>query len=345
MHSLITGKFPQTRLRRNRQHGWSRSLVAENTLKSEDLIWPVFVREETVDADFSSLPGVKRYLIPELLQEISEIAPLGLKSVMIFPVVAQDKRDQNAREAFNEEGLLCQTVRAIKERFPEVGVITDVALDPYTNHGQDGLVIEGKIDNDETLKALERHAIVQAKAGADIIAPSEMMDGRVGAIRRILDTQGFHDVSIMSYAAKYASCLYGPFREALGSKNCLGLADKRTYQMDPANLDEAVREVALDIQEGADSVIVKPGMLYLDVVRRIKDTFKIPTISFQVSAEYAMLKLAEKEGFLSFDEAIIEALLCFKRAGADGIITYAAPYVAQMLTKQRDTRKGLKESA
>ncbi len=345
MHSFIAGKFPETRLRRNRQKAWSRALMAENTLKPEDLIWPVFVREEAVEASVAPLPGVKRYLIPELLQEISEIASLGVRSIMLFPVVAQDKRDEKASEAFNEEGLLCQTVKAIKARFPEVGVITDVALDPYTSHGQDGLVIKGEIDNDETLKALERHAIVQAKAGADVIAPSEMMDGRVGAIRRTLDAKGFHDVSIMSYAAKYASCLYAPFREALGSKNCLGLADKRTYQMDPANLNEAVREVALDIQEGADSVIVKPGMLYLDVVRRVKDTFKIPTISFQVSAEYAMLKLAEKEGFLNFDDAIIESLLCFKRAGADGIITYAAPHVAQMLTRQRDTQKGFKESA
>ena len=345
MHSLIVGKFPQTRLRRNRQKNWSRSLMAENSLKPEDLIWPVFVREESVEAEFASLPGVKRYLIAELLEEIAQISPLGVRSIMLFPVVAHDKRDETASEAFNEDGLLCQTVRAIKERFPEVGVITDVALDPYTSHGQDGLVMNGEIDNDETLKALERHAVVQSKAGADVIAPSEMMDGRVSAIRRALDAQGFSDVSIMSYAAKYASCLYGPFREALGSKDCLGLADKRTYQMDPANLDEAIREVALDIQEGADSVIVKPGMLYLDVVRRVKDTFKIPTISFQVSAEYAMLKLAGKDGFLNFDEAILESLLCFKRAGADGIITYAAPRVAQLLTKQRDHQKGIKESA
>tara|TARA_R110002095_G_scaffold2288_2_gene9529 strand:- start:3721 stop:4755 length:1035 start_codon:yes stop_codon:yes gene_type:complete len=335
MHNLITGQFPQTRLRRNRQQGWSRSLMAENALKAEDLIWPVFIREDSVEADFKSLSGVKRYLIPELLQEIAEISPLGVKTVMLFPVVAQGKRDEKASEAFNEEGLLCQTVRAIKDRFPDVGVITDVALDPYTSHGQDGLVIEGEIDNDETLKALERHAIVQAKAGTDVIAPSEMMDGRVGVIRRALDAQGFSNVSIMSYGAKYASCLYGPFREALGSKGCLGVADKRTYQMDPANLDEAIREVAMDIQEGADSVIVKPGMLYLDVVRHVKDVFKIPTFSFQVSAEYAMLKLADEAGFLTFDEAIIESLLCFKRAGADGIITYAAPHVAQMLAKQK----------
>lgn len=340
---LIVGQFPQTRLRRNRQGAWSRSLVRENTLAAEDLIWPVFVREESVEADFKSLPGVRRYLIPELLDEIAKVAPLGVCTVMLFPVVSQDKRDENASDAFNEEGLLCQAVRAIKKRFPAVGVITDVALDPYTSHGQDGLVIDGKIHNDETLKALERHAVVQARAGADVIAPSEMMDGRVSAIRRALDAEGFQEVSIMSYAAKYASCLYGPFRDGLGSKGCLGIADKRTYQMDPANVDEALREVALDIQEGADSVIIKPGTPYLDVVRQVKNAFKIPTISFQVSGEYAMIKLAAEAGVYDYDDAILESLLCFKRAGADGIITYAAPHVALLLSNQRN--RGAKQSA
>ncbi len=333
--NLLVGHFPQTRLRRNRQQAWSRHLMAENTLNPEDLIWPVFVREESVEADFKTMPGVKRYLLSELLDDISKVAPLGVKSVMLFPTISRDKRDDNASDAFNEEGLLCKTVQAIKEHFPDVGVITDVALDPYTSHGQDGLIIEGEIDNDETLKALERHALVQARAGVDVIAPSEMMDGRIGAIRKALDAEGFQRVSLMSYAAKYASCLYGPFRDALGSKNCLGLADKMTYQMDPANLNEALREVAMDIQEGADSIIIKPGMPYLDVVRQVKDMFKIPTLSFQVSAEYAMLKYASQAGAFNFDDAILESLLCFKRAGADGIITYAAPHVAQLLADQR----------
>ena len=333
--SLVVGQFPQTRLRRNRQQGWSRKLMAENHLNPEDLIWPVFVREESVKANFKTMPGVKRYLIQELLDELSSVVPLGLKSVMLFPSVSQERRDENASEAYNDDSLLCQTVRALKEHFPEVGVITDVALDPYTSHGQDGLVINGNIDNDETLKVLERHALVQARAGADVIAPSEMMDGRIGAIRKALDAEGFQQVSIMSYAAKYASCLYGPFREALGSKHCLGIADKKTYQMDPANLNEALREVAMDIQEGADSVIIKPGMPYLDVVHHVKETFKIPTISFHVSAEYAMLKYAAEAGAFDYDEAILESLLCFKRAGADGIITYATPHVVQLLADER----------
>ncbi len=336
--SLLVGQFPQTRLRRNRQHDWSRQLVAENTLHPEDLVWPVFVREESVEADFKTMPGVKRYLIEELLTELSQVVPLGLKTVMLFVTIDAKKRNDDAREAFNEEGLLCKTVKAIKARFPEVGVITDVALDPYTAHGQDGLVIEGEINNDETLKALERHALVQAKAGADVIAPSEMMDGRIGAIRKALDAEGFQRVSLMSYAAKYASCLYGPFRDALGSRNCFGIAKKKTYQMDPANLNEALREVAMDIQEGADSVIIKPGMPYLDVVRQVKDTFKIPTLSFHVSAEYAMLKYAAEAGAFDYDEAILESLMCFKRAGADGIITYAAPHVAKLLSTQRSIK-------
>jgi porphobilinogen synthase len=332
---LVSGQFPQIRLRRNRTQGWSRNLMAENQLTAHDLIWPVFVREEGIAADFKTMPDIKRLSIPELLKEMGRLVPLGLQSVLLFPVIAQEKRDEAASQAFDEEGVLCQAVRALKAAYPDVGIITDVALDPYTSHGQDGLVIKGKIDNDETLKALERHALVQARAGADVIGPSEMMDGRVGVIRRALDAGGFQDVGIMSYAAKYASCLYGPFREALGSNVCLGKADKKTYQLDPANLDEALREVAMDLQEGADSIIIKPGVPYLDVVRRVKDTFKVPTVTFHVSAEYAMLYHAAQAGVFKFDDALLETLLCCKRAGADGIITYGTPRVLELLAEQR----------
>lgn len=328
---MFTGRFPETRLRRNRQSSWSRDLMAENRVTVEDLIWPVFVREESVSPEIRTLPDIVRYSIPELLKEVGKNLDLGIQSVMLFPVIEAAKRDEQASEAFNEVGVLANAVRALKKAFPQVGVITDAALDSYTSHGQDGLIINGRIDNDESLKAVERHALVQAGAGADVIAPSEMMDGRIGIIRKALDRESFQEISIISYAAKYASCFYGPFRDALGSKSCLGKADKKTYQMDPANLQEALREVALDIQEGTDMVIIKPGVPYLDVVRRVKDSFAIPCLSFHVSGEYAMLKFAAQQGCLDYEQALLETMICFKRAGADGIITYAAPEVAQIL--------------
>jgi porphobilinogen synthase len=305
----------------------------------EDLIWPVFVREETVSPHLKTFPGVTRFTTQELISALKKASDLGINSVMLFPVVEHHKRTPEATEAFNEDGILPQTVFAIKKELPHMGIITDVALDPYTSHGQDGLVIKGQIDNDETLKALERHALVQAKAGSDVIAPSEMMDGRIGCIRRVLDAAGYQNVSTISYAAKYASNFYGPFREALGSKDCLGLADKMTYQMDPANLNEALREVAQDIQEGTDMVIIKPGLPYLDVVRVVKDHFKIPVISFQISGEYAMLKLAGEHGFLDYEKTLFETMTCFKRAGADGIITYGALDVARLIAQHRKEKR------
>ncbi len=343
--TLITGSFPKTRLRRARSTVWSRDMLAENTLKSSNLIWPVFIREESVSPNFKALPGVKRYLIAELLNELKYATSLGIQMLMLFVVVNPLKRDSKASEAFNEKGLLCKAVNAIKEKFPNLAIITDVALDPYTNHGQDGLIIGSEVDNDLTLEALKKHALIQARAGADIIAPSEMMDGRIGALREILDTHGFQHVQLMSYAAKYASCLYGPFRDALGSKNCLGIADKKTYQMDPANSDEALREVAMDVQEGADSVIIKPGLHYLDIVHQVKETFKLPVISFHVSAEYAMLYYAAKEGCFDFDEALMESMMCFKRAGSNAIITYGAVRVAENLAEKKYEKLGYESAS
>lgn len=319
------------RPRRNRKAEWSRRLVRENVITADDLIWPVFVIEGASGRQaVSSMPGVERLTIPEVVREAERAAALRIPAIALFPYTDPSLRDLTASEAMNARNLVCRTVREIKRAVPEIGIITDVALDPYTSHGHDGVMEGDRILNDETVAILARQAVVQAEAGADIIAPSDMMDGRVGAIRSALDEAGFHDVQIMAYAAKYASAFYGPFRDAIGTTATL-VGDKRTYQMDPANADEALREVALDLEEGADMIMVKPGLPYLDIVHRVKDTFAMPTFAYQVSGEYAMIQAAVLNGWLDGERAMMESLLAFKRAGADGILTYFAPRVAETL--------------
>ncbi|MFQ5734660.1 MAG: porphobilinogen synthase [Planctomycetaceae bacterium] len=332
------GKFPATRMRRNRRSDWSRRLTAENSLSVNDLIWPVFVQDgENRATPVPSMPGVHRLTIDKLTEAVAEAAELQIPAVAVFPATDPAKKTDDAREALNPENLVCCSVRAIKEQVPGVGVICDVALDPYTSHGQDGLVRNGEVVNDESLDVLCRQAVVQAEAGCDVIAPSDMMDGRIGRIRAALDDADYAHVQILSYAAKYASAFYGPFRDAVGSKipggETPGLAtgDKRTYQMDPANGDEALRETALDVAEGADMVMVKPGMPYLDVVHRVKETFGLPTFVYQVSGEFAMLAGAAERGWLDRDQVMLESLLAFKRAGADGVLTYFAVDAAKRL--------------
>jgi len=323
--------YPQTRLRRNRRDAWSRKLVAETVLTAGDLIWPVFVHDEGRKAPVPSMPDVFRLPIPALVDAAGEAAELGIPTVAVFPAIPDSLKDAEGSNAVDPGNLVCRAVAALKEALPELGVLCDVALDPFTSHGHDGVIRNGYVENDETVEILQRQAVVQARAGCDIIAPSDMMDGRVGAVRHALDDTGFAHVRIMSYAAKYASAFYGPFRDAIGSKTALGSADKRTYQMDPANGDEALREVALDLQEGADMVMVKPGMPYLDVVRRVKETFRVPTYAYQVSGEYAMLRAAADNGWLDGERAVMESLIGFKRAGADGVLTYAAVEAARRL--------------
>jgi porphobilinogen synthase len=323
--------FPRLRMRRNRRDAWSRRLVAENLLTASDLIWPVFVHDEGAKAPIASMPGVFRLPIAALVDTAGEAAALGIPTIAVFPAVPPALKDAEGSEALNPGNLVCRAVSAVKQAVPEIGVLCDVALDPFTSHGHDGVIRDGYVENDETVAILCRQALIQAEAGCDIIAPSDMMDGRVGAVRAALDETRFAHVRIMSYAAKYASAFYGPFRDAIGSKTALGSADKRTYQMDPANGDEALREVALDLQEGADMVMVKPGMPYLDVVRRVKETFRVPTYAYQVSGEYAMLQAAALNGWLDGAAAVMESLLAFKRAGADGILTYAAIDAARRL--------------
>ena len=331
---VVTGDFPGTRLRRNRRDQWSRRLVAENSLTTADLIWPVFVTEgDNSRAEVASMPGVYRLSIDKLIEAVGEAKALGIPAVALFPQTDPAAKTPDAREAYNPDNLICRAVRAIKDNYPDMGVVCDVALDPFNSDGHDGLVIDGYVVNDESVEALCRQAVVQAQAGCDIIAPSDMMDGRIGAIRKALDDAGYDDVRIMSYAAKYASAFYGPFRDAIGSSGNLKGGDKKTYQMDPANSDEALREVALDLKEGADMVMVKPGMPYLDIVRRVSETFAVPTFAYQVSGEYAMLKGAINNGWLDNDKTILESLLAFKRAGADGILTYFAVEAAKLLAK------------
>ena len=319
-------------MRRNRSSEWVRRLTRESEVTPDDLIWPLFVQEGTkARTAVPSMPGVERLSIDLVVDAVGQAKSLGIPAVAIFPVTPQELKSDDGKEATNPDNLVCRTVRAIKERHDDVGVICDVALDPYTTHGQDGIVREGKILNDETVEVLCQQAFVQAKAGCDVIAPSDMMDGRIGAIRKALDDEGLQAVSLLAYSAKYASAFYGPFRDAVGSAQNLGTADKRTYQMDPANTDEALREVALDVAEGADMVMVKPGMPYLDIVRRVKDAFGLPTFAYQVSGEYAMLRGAADRGWLDWDKVILESMVCFKRAGADGVLTYAAPEIARLL--------------
>jgi porphobilinogen synthase len=322
-------------LRRLRRYDWSRRLIAESRLSTDDLIWPLFVHEgQNRREAVGSMPGVERLSIDLLVEAAGAALAAGIPAVAIFPVVEPAKKTPNAEEATNRENLVCRAVRAVKQAHGEaIGVICDVALDPYTSHGQDGLVRDGYVVNDETIDVLCRQAIVQAEAGCDVIAPSDMMDGRIGRIRRALDEAGFERVSILAYAAKYASAFYGPFRDAVGSSASLGSGDKRTYQMDPANTDEALREVALDIAEGADMVMVKPGMPYLDVVRRVKDTFHMPTFAYQVSGEYAMICAAAQNSWLDREKAMLESLLAFKRAGADGILTYFALEATRLVAR------------
>ena len=331
---VVTGDVPGTRLRRNRRDQWSRRLVAENSLTTADLIWPVFVTEGSNSrAEVASMPGVYRLSIDLLVQAVGDAKALGIPAVALFPQTDPAAKTPDAREAYNPDNLICRAVRAIKDSYPDMGVVCDVALDPFNSDGHDGLVVDGYVVNDESVEALCRQAVVQAQAGCDIIAPSDMMDGRIGAIRKALDDAGYDDVRIMSYAAKYASAFYGPFRDAIGSSGNLKGGDKKTYQMDPANSDEALREVALDLKEGADMVMVKPGMPYLDIVRRVSETFAVPTFAYQVSGEYAMLKGAINNGWLDNDKTILESLLAFKRAGADGILTYFAVEAAKLLAK------------
>ena len=319
------------RLRRNRKAEWSRRLVRESQLTTDDLIWPLFLidgagRREPVP----SMPGVERLTVDEAVREAERAARLRIPAIALFPYTDPPLRDARGSEALNRDNLVCRAVRAIKAAVPEVGIVTDVALDPYTSHGHDGLLEGGTILNDETVAVLAEQSLVQAEAGADIIAPSDMMDGRVGAMRAALDKAGYGDVQIMAYAAKYASAFYGPFRDAVGTNATL-IGDKRTYQMDPGNADEALREVALDLEEGADMVMVKPGLPYLDVVCRVKETFAVPTFAYQVSGEYAMIRAAAANGWLDGERAMMESLLAFKRAGADGVLTYFAPLAAEKL--------------
>jgi porphobilinogen synthase len=319
------------RPRRNRKAEWARRLVRENVLTTDDLIWPIFVVDgHNTRTPVASMPGVDRLTVDQAVRDAERAMKLNIPCIALFPYTEPSLRDENGSEALNPNNLVCQSVRAIKKEFPELGVLCDVALDPFTSHGHDGLIEDGKILNDETVAVLARQALVQAEAGCDVIAPSDMMDGRVGAIREALDDADFLDVQIMSYAAKYASAFYGPFRDAIGSAKTL-TGDKRTYQMDSANSDEALREVELDIAEGADMVMVKPGMPYLDIVRRVKDTFSMPTFVYQVSGEYAMIAAAANNGWIDGDRAMMESLLGFKRAGADGILTYFAPKAAERL--------------
>ena len=329
---LSPAGFPTTRMRRLRRFAWSRRLVAETALRPADLIQPLFVLEgERRREAVASMPGIERLSLDLLPAPVERALELGIPAVALFPCTPAARKSDGGEEAWNEDNLMCRAIRAIKRRLPEIGVITDVALDPYTTHGHDGILIEGEIANDATLEALTRQALVQAAAGADVIAPSDMMDGRIGAIRKALDRAGFEATMILAYSAKYASAFYGPFRDAVGSATALGKADKTTYQMDPRNAQEALREVALDIGEGADMVMVKPGLPYLDVIRRVKDEFRLPTLAYQVSGEYAMLKAAAERGWLDGDLAMRESLVALKRAGADAILTYAALEIAGRL--------------
>ncbi len=336
MSVSIQGAYPMRRPRRVRKNDFSRRLVAENKLSVDDLIYPVFVlmgknRREAVE----SMPGIERLSIDLLLEEADYLSKLGVPALALFPVVNQDAKSLDAAEAYNPEGLVQRAVRQLKQHVPDMGIITDVALDPFTTHGQDGIIDDsGYVMNDETIKVLVKQALSHAEAGADMVAPSDMMDGRIGEIRQALEENGFIHTQIMAYSAKYASAYYGPFRDAVGSAANIKGGNKKTYQMDPANIDEALYEVAMDVNEGADTVMVKPGMPYLDVVRRVKDELKVPTFAYQVSGEYAMHKAAFNNGWLNERQIVMESLLCFKRAGADGILTYFAKDVAEWLAEE-----------
>jgi len=324
--------FPRTRLRRNRANDWNRRLVSENDVTANDLIWPLFVIEgQNKTEAIVSMPGVERKTIDLIVKSAEEAATLGIPALALFPVTPPELKTPNGSESFNSNNLICRTLRAIKSAVPEIGLICDVALDPYTSHGHDGVIdSDGYVLNDDTVKILCQQSLCQAEAGADVIAPSDMMDGRIAAIRDTLENNDFFTTSIMAYSAKYASSFYGPFRDAVGSSGALK-GDKKTYQMDPANTNEALREVALDLQEGADMVMVKPGMPYLDIIRKVKDEFSVPTFAYHVSGEYAMLQAAAQNGWLDYDKTMMEVLMSFKRAGCDGILTYTALDAAKLL--------------
>jgi porphobilinogen synthase len=324
--------FPATRLRRVRRHDWSRRLVAETTLSVNNLIWPVFLQDATGSEPIASMPGVFRMGRDQWKHTATEAVQLGIPAIAVFPATDPRLKTDDAREAFNPNNLVCRCIAEMKEAVGDsLGIIADVALDPYSSHGQDGLVRNGEVVNDESIEVLCKQSIVQAKAGCDIIAPSDMMDGRIGAIRKALDDEGFSHVQILSYAAKYASAFYGPFRDAVGSAGNLGAGDKRTYQQSPTQSDEAMHEVAMDIAEGADMVMVKPGMPYLDIIRRVKEEFAVPTLAYQVSGEYAMIQAACDAGYLNLESVVKESLLSFRRAGADAVLTYFAPQAARWL--------------
>ena len=333
-HNIPNGNpsFPSTRMRRNRLSNWSRRLIQENKLSTDDLIWPIFVTDKNKRSSIDSMPGIFRIPLNEIVDVIGETQDYNIPAIALFPETNPNVKDELGSEALNENNLICEAIKLIKKNYNSVGIITDVALDPYTSHGHDGIMKNNEILNDETLDMLGKQAINQARSGSDIIAPSDMMDGRVNHIRKELDKNGFNNTQIMSYAVKYASNFYGPFRNAIGSKVNLSKKSKKSYQMDYANSDEALREVSLDISEGADMIMVKPGMPYLDILYKIKSTFKMPTYVYQVSGEYSMLMSAIKNNYLS-NSTIIESLTCFKRAGADGILTYFALEAAEILKK------------
>jgi porphobilinogen synthase len=327
----VFGAYPRTRLRRNRRDDWSRRLVSQHVLSAADLIWPVFIHDQDGAVPIPSMPGVERLGVGPLIDAAGAAQELGIPAIALFPAIDPARKTDGGEEAWNADNLVCRSVAALKRQVPGIGVMCDVALDPFTSHGHDGLVRDEYVVNDETVAALIRQSLNQARAGCDMLAPSDMMDGRIGAIRAALDEAGFEHVRLMSYAAKYASGFYGPFRDAIGSKKVSNAPlDKRSYQMDPANGDEALREVAFDLEEGADMVMVKPGLPYLDVIRRVKETFQVPTYAYQVSGEYSMLKGAMDHGWVD-DRVVLEALMCFKRAGADGVLTYFAVEAAKRL--------------
>ena len=329
---MLNRKFPLTRLRRLRSNSFIRDIVDENKITTDDLIQPIFVKDSDGIEEIDKMPNVFRYGLDVLIKEVREICELGIKSIAIFPVIDSSKRDAAGSEAFNENNLACSAIKLIKEHYPDLIIISDVALDPYTNHGHDGVLIDGYVDNDSTVSALVKQALCLANAGADIIAPSDMMDGRIKFIREALEESNFKNTIILSYAAKYSSSFYGPFREAVKSSSKLGNSSKSSYQMSSANSDEAIHEVAMDINEGADMVMVKPGMPYLDIISKVKEVFQIPTFAYQVSGEYSMLKHAIENGLLD-NKVMLESILCFKRAGADAILTYAAKEISKELNK------------
>ncbi len=328
---FIPAKYPQSRLRRNRQDAWCRDLIAETRLSVKDFVLPLFVREHHIPPEISAMPGIMRHTLEELILICQKAQSLGINAVLLFPCTDPSLKCEEGKEACNPDNLICQAVRLLKRECPDLGVMVDVALDPYTSHGHDGVLREGQVANDETVFILQQMALVLAQAGVDVIAPSDMMDGRIGAIRKALDQAGYPNLRILAYSAKYASAFYGPFREALGTLSALGKADKKTYQMDPANAREALREAAQDVLEGADMLMVKPALPYLDIIYRIKETFPLPLFAYQISGEYSILKAASEKGWVDYERALIETLTSIKRAGATGIITYAALDAAELL--------------